>query len=64
MRMRLFFLAKVVGLVVWASCAHAQGAASQSSGPSQAELDTADVEPAQWLTYNKGYLVSPFNAAL
>ena len=56
MRMRLFFLAKVVGLVVWASCAHAQGAASQSSGPSQAELDRADVEPAQWLTYNKGYL--------
>jgi len=51
--MRLFFLARVVGLVVWASCAHAEGAAaSQSSGPSQAELDTADVEPAQWLTYN------------
>ncbi len=56
MRMRLFFLVKVVGLVVWAFCAHAQGAASQSSGPSQAELDRADVEPVQWLTYNKGYL--------
>jgi alcohol dehydrogenase (cytochrome c) len=56
MRMRLFFLANVFGIVVWAFCAHAQGAASQSSGPSQAELDRADVEPAQWLTYNKGYL--------
>ena len=54
--MRLFFLARVVGLVVWASCAHAQEVASQSSGPSQPELDRADVEPAQWLTYNKGYL--------
>ena len=54
MRMRVFFLANVFGIVVWAFCAHAQGAASQSSGPSQAELDRADVEPAQWLTYNKG----------
>lgn len=25
-------------------------------GPSQDELDRGDVEPAQWLTYNKGYL--------
>jgi alcohol dehydrogenase (cytochrome c) len=56
MQMRLLFLAKVVGFVVWASFAYAQGPATESSGPSQSELDRADVEPAQWLTYNKGYL--------
>jgi alcohol dehydrogenase (cytochrome c) len=60
----LLFLAEVVGLMAWACCAGAQQAAPQSpgaldaaaSGPSQAELDGADVEPTQWLAYNKGYL--------
>ena len=64
MRWRLFFLAEVVGLAAWAFCANAQEPAPQSPaavdpstpGPSQAELDSADVEPTQWLTYNKGYL--------
>ena len=27
-----------------------------TQGPSQDELDRADIEPAQWLTYNKRYL--------
>jgi alcohol dehydrogenase (cytochrome c) len=63
-RSRLFVLAEVVGLLLRAICADAQPAAPQSPGaldaaapgPSQAELDGADVGPTQWLTYNKGYL--------
>jgi alcohol dehydrogenase (cytochrome c) len=63
-RSRLFFLAQAVSLMVSAFCANAQEPAPQSPvavdpvtpGPSQAELDSADVEPTQWLTYNKGYL--------
>ena len=52
MRLRLFFLAEILGLLVWALGAYAQDAASQSQGgpagevsqgPSQAELDRADV---------------------
>ena len=59
------FSAEILGLLVWALGAWAQDAASQpqggpagevSQGPSQAELDRANLEPADWLTYNKGYL--------
>jgi len=54
---RLFFLAEVIGFAVWALCASGEEAARSgevTGGPSQAELDRADVEPTQWLTYNKG----------
>ncbi len=34
----------------------ALGSQPSTTAPSQAELDAADTEPTDWLTYNKGYL--------
>src|SRR5690348_14130970 len=54
--------------VAFASLAIAQGAPASATasgtpsgnpsmqGPTQAELDNADLDPASWLTSNKGYL--------
>jgi alcohol dehydrogenase (cytochrome c) len=60
------FLASLVGLSISAAALAAEQPTPGSLGeqpsqpttqvPSQAELDRADSEPAQWLTRNKGYL--------
>ena len=56
----------------WALCAAAQESQSRRAadavaqpttrGPTQAEMDKADVDPDQWLTSNKGYLGYRYSA--
>jgi alcohol dehydrogenase (cytochrome c) len=52
-------------LALCASCAQSQGlhfprtdaiAQPTTTGPTQAEMDNADLDPSDWLTSNKGYL--------
>jgi alcohol dehydrogenase (cytochrome c) len=49
-----------VALAICTPCAYAQPSSQPvaqptTQGPSQAEMDKADTDPAQWLTFNKGY---------
>ncbi len=63
-RSRCAFATALAGLAFCAFCAEAQGPQSPRSadaqpttqGPTQADMDKADLDPSHWLTSNKGYL--------
>ncbi len=63
-RLRCALETALMGLAFSAFCANAQGPQSPPTvnaqpttpGPTQADLDKADIDPNQWLTSNKGYL--------
>jgi len=63
-RLRCALATALAGLAFCAFCADAQGPQSPRSadaqpttqGPTQADMDKADLDPSHWLTSNKGYL--------